>query len=588
MIKSENTLILNENSRRTVKLPSSVRHVLPAGYVISKILVPPVSMRTPYDMEWPSALHKNYLQILQAIRSYLKNSEAYPFEGTKRHYKASKERGIGEDVEYVNDVSLKYQRIVGSSKCEGIIGMLGSKNGIFRQIMQGKRVDNCARAVIGPDPCIDIDEVAVPRVIAEKITVEVKVSGDNVCQIRHLAQNGQLWWREDCLAHPRHVVEGMRFRRALTDGDYVLFNRQPSLTRSSLLCFRVRIRNDDFNTFGMNPQAVGPFNADFDGDEMNIFFGVFREETREELENLCHISNNVIIDGRVELIPVQDVITGCYMMSLEDAPVSKAVADQCEMHYNRDFFNYISINSRSWADITENESYEEQVTTYSLLRACIPDYIDGERITKKYLLNVIKKDKKPLEFLQRLQTIVLIWLSEEGLSVPLSSLVIQEIASNKRTRGGNPFAHLTARSGQDNVIKFQQQCRDIVKTELKSEHVMYMIESGAKGDIVHLQHMAVSLGQQIVLGKPGVFCHNSYVTGLTPDEFFGHQMAAREGVVRTGVSTAESGYLNRKSCKVMADVRVQQALRVQGEPSTERIVIGDPYIISTFNTSVYK
>ena len=87
--------------------------------------------------------------------------------------------------------------------------------------------------------------------------------------------------------------------------------------------------------------------------------------------------------------------------------------------------------------------------------------------------------------------------------------------------------------------------------------LMSMINSGAKGSAVHASHMALSLGQQYIGGKEGIFCERPYSRGLTPKEFFGHQMAAREGVVSTGVSTANTGYLNRRACKIMADLKVQ-------------------------------
>lgn len=84
-----------------------------------------------------------------------------------------------------------------------------------------------------------------------------------------------------------------------------------------------------------------------------------------------------------------------------------------------------------------------------------------------------------------------------------------------------------------------------------------MIESGAKGSEVHASHMAVAIGQQYIGGKEGVFCERPYSKGLTQREFFGHQMAAREGVVSTGVGTASTGYLNRRACKIIADLKLQ-------------------------------
>ena len=84
--------------------------------------------------------------------------------------------------------------------------------------------------------------------------------------------------------------------------------------------------------------------------------------------------------------------------------------------------------------------------------------------------------------------------------------------------------------------------------------------------------MAVAIGQQYIAGREGMFCHDSYSKGLNPEEFFGHQMAAREGVVSTGVSTADTGYINRRACKIMADLKLQY-----------NNVVADDLMISSFN-----
>ena len=52
------------------------------------------------------------------------------------------------------------------------------------------------------------------------------------------------------------------------DGDYVLFNRQPSLHKMSMMAHRVKVMKG--NTFRLNVSVTPPYNADFDGDEMNM------------------------------------------------------------------------------------------------------------------------------------------------------------------------------------------------------------------------------------------------------------------------------------------------------------------------------
>jgi DNA-directed RNA polymerase beta' subunit len=125
---------------------------------------------------------------------------------------------------------------------------------------------------------------------------------------------------------------------------------------------------------------------------------------------------------------------------------------------------------------------------------------------------------------------------------------------------------------KESTDAYRERCITKIQKELTGTGLMDMIESGAKGSVTHAAHMAVAIGQQYIAGKKGIFCNDSYSKGLRPDEFFGHQMAAREGVVSTGVSTADTGYLNRKACKIMADLKLQY-----------NGTVADNVMISSFN-----
>ena len=495
----------DKESQRVYIYPEDVANILPRGYVISCVLVPPVHLRTPNDVEWSSDIQKLYEQLVQALRRT--NDSA--------------------SIAYI------YAKIVGSTKKEGIMDLISGKDGIFRKIMLGKRLESCARAVITPDPFLKLDEVAVPKVIADSISVSIRVSPLNRIHMKQLASEEKLWWHKSkTVVHPRHVINGMRFFRALTDGDLVLFNRQPSLSRSSLLCFKTRIRADDRNlTFGMNPQVVSPFNADFDGDEMNLFVN---QSNDAEMLDLCHVSQNVRIDGQTAIVPVQDVITGCYMMSLHDDPISDMLWQECIMDIG---------------DINQHR------TTHGLLRACIPSY-KGDLLTKQVLTKIVGDvgGQEALDMIYGLQAVVERWLMEEGLSVSLRHMMIAPEPA----------------SDVDPDI-FRERCYGRIDADMGHTQLLSMIRSGAKGSMMHASHISVALGQQYVNGREGVFCQNSYCTGLTPREFFGHQMAGREGVVSTGVLTSFTGYLNRKTSKIIADLKEQY-----------NGTVGDDYYISSF------
>jgi DNA-directed RNA polymerase II subunit RPB1 len=159
---------------------------------------------------------------------------------------------------------------------------LKSKDGRIRGNLMGKRVDFSARSVITPDPNISMDELGVPIKIAMNLTFPEVVNKYNKDKLYQLIKNGPdvypgakfvrkgNWTkglknmpnREDLILDEGDIVD-----RHMIDGDSVLFNRQPSLHKYSMLCHRVRVM--PFNTFRLNVVVCSGYNADFDGDEMN-------------------------------------------------------------------------------------------------------------------------------------------------------------------------------------------------------------------------------------------------------------------------------------------------------------------------------
>lgn len=164
---------------------------------------------------------------------------------------------------------------------------LKGKEGRFRSNLSGKRVNFSARTVISPDPNISINEVGVPEMIAKEVTVPAYVNDWNMDEMRTYIENGPN-------VHPgaNYVIrtDGRKIRvydetkdmileklepgyiieRHLKDGDMVLFNRQPSLHRMSMMAHEVRVL--PYKTFRLNLCVCPPYNADFDGDEMNMRF----------------------------------------------------------------------------------------------------------------------------------------------------------------------------------------------------------------------------------------------------------------------------------------------------------------------------
>ncbi|KAK4989025.1 DNA-directed RNA polymerase III subunit C1 (rpo31) [Elasticomyces elasticus] len=212
---------------------------------------------------------------------------------------------------------------------------LKGKQGRFRGNLSGKRVDFSARTVISPDPNLSIDEVAVPKRIAMNMTYPEKVSVYNVEKLQGRVKNGKLIWpgantvikadgRKFMLQFMKNLGSvasqlrvGDTVERHLEDGDIVLFNRQPSLHKLSILSHKAKIR--PWRTFRLNECVCNPYNADFDGDEMNLHVPQ-TEEARAEAIELMGVKNNLATpkNGTPLIAAIQDFITCAYLSSSKD------------------------------------------------------------------------------------------------------------------------------------------------------------------------------------------------------------------------------------------------------------------------------
>ncbi|CAK0878373.1 unnamed protein product [Prorocentrum cordatum] len=176
---------------------------------------------------------------------------------------------------------------------------LKSKEGRLRGTLMGKRVDYCARSVIGGDPNLNTEQVGVPRSIALNLTFPERVTPHNMEKMKKLVKNGPTTWpgaryvvRDDGsrvdlrFVSDLSLVElrlGWRVERHMLDGDYVIFNRQPSLHKMSMMGHRAKVM--PFSTLRFNLSVTPPYNADFDGDEMNLHLAQ-SHETRSEIKHL--------------------------------------------------------------------------------------------------------------------------------------------------------------------------------------------------------------------------------------------------------------------------------------------------------------
>lgn len=218
----------------------------------------------------------------------------------------------------------------------GFCQRLKGKQGRFRGNLSGKRVDFSGRTVISPDPNLRIDEVAVPELVAKVLTYPEMVTRYNRKKLQKLVVNGPdaypganyVQKKDEELKRnlrygdrqklSKNLNVGDVVERHIEDGDIVLFNRQPSLHRLSILSHFAKIR--PWRTFRLNECVCTPYNADFDGDEMNLHVPQ-TEEARAEAMNLMGVKNNLLTpkSGEPIIAATQDFITGSYLISKKDS-----------------------------------------------------------------------------------------------------------------------------------------------------------------------------------------------------------------------------------------------------------------------------
>ncbi len=215
---------------------------------------------------------------------------------------------------------------------------LYGKEGRFRFNLSGKRVNFSARTVITPDPMLSINEVGVPIEAARELTVPMHVNELNKETMKEIVKRGRSPVDENGKYIPgvNYVIrsDGRRIRltdenaetvaenldldytveRQLQDGDVVLFNRQPSLHRMSMMAHLVRVMEG--HTFRFNLCVCPPYNADFDGDEMNLHV-LQGEEARAEARIIMLVQENILSPryGGPIIGPIHDHITGAYFLT---------------------------------------------------------------------------------------------------------------------------------------------------------------------------------------------------------------------------------------------------------------------------------
>lgn len=455
---------------------------------------------------------------------------------------------------------------------KSIRARLKSKEGRLRGNLMGKRVDFSARTVITGDPNLSLDEVGVPRSIARTLTFPETVNQYNIGKLQQLVRNGpnthpgaKYVIRDDGmridLRHTKAGVSlqnGWKVERHIVDGDFIIFNRQPSLHKESMMGHRVKVM--PYSTFRLNLSVTSPYNADFDGDEMNLHVPQ-SHETRAEVMQLCAVPKNIVSpqkNGPLMGI-VQDTMAGIYMLTRRDVMLNYETVMNILMWVpgwdgvvpppaifkpSPRWTGKQMISMALPAGLNLSRSDEEKPNPHiPLLEQKGLLVQNGELVLGRFVKKIVgasqggvvhyifndRGEEGPnaaVTFFNAAQRIVCYWLLHNGFSVGIGDTVpdpemaekieeavqvqkrdLEELVKNVENNELETLPGMTVRETFESKAKtFLDHARnnagDIAFDGMKyCNNVGTMVHSGSKGSTTNVSQMTAAVGQQSLEGK---------------------------------------------------------------------------------------
>lgn len=427
------------------------------------------------------------------------------------------------------------------------------KGGRIRSNIMGKRVDFSARSVVSPDPSLSIDQLGVPFAICKKITFPETANYYNFKKLEKLIINGPDTYpganfiikkkkngdefRMD-LRYVRDTIElkyGDIVERHLLADDYVLFNRQPSLHKMSMMGHKVKPITG--KSFRINPTVCNPYNADFDGDEMNMF-PPQNMQSMIEIANIACVPEQIISPQSNSPIIgcIMDVVLGAMKMTL----LNQYIDEHTLPHLLVKIPNFNGI-------IPECDKIEDGIKYWEgrkLMSMLLPNInyfkknddcedvsiVNGELVSGVFgkstvgassggLVHMITNDLCEMEtktFLDSLQQTVNSWLKYEGFSIGYGDTLsseettssIQSVISKSKADVNNFISmmyekkvKITQDDFEKKIFNILNKSRDdagsiVTKNVDKTNALYMMVSSGSKGNNINLSQIAAIVGQQ--------------------------------------------------------------------------------------------
>ncbi len=481
---------------------------------------------------------------------------------------------------------------------------LSGKDGRVRGNLMGKRVDFSARTVITADPNLSIDEVGVPINIAYDLTFPETVNDFNKDEMLELVKRGPHSYPGAKFVVKNGVKIDLRYgkinelkngwvvERHIRDGDYIMFNRQPSLHKMSIMGHRVRVLNG--LTFRLNLACTSPYNADFDGDEMNL-------HVPQSLTAVAEVKYLMTVDklivspqsNKPVIGIIQDSLLSSCKMTRRNSFVSKKVLlnimtiigytdsiptpaiihKGVEMWTGKQVLSMIIPHGVFFNNIRDPMNKHDSgvlIRGGKILSGSFDKSVIGK--SNGGLIHVLFNDfgtEVTKNFLNQIQKISNYWIKHHGFTIGIGDAMpnkdtIQKVSdildkmknkieyeiSNNNNEYIEEVINNELNAAVDEAGKKAEESLNFDSNNFKAT-----VSSGSKGSSINISQILAAVGQQNVDGKrigngfkgrtlPNFkrndinqeakgFVKNSYITGLNPLEFFFHAMAGREGLIDT-------------------------------------------------------
>jgi DNA-directed RNA polymerase beta' subunit len=626
--KNCSNIFRNISDEHCAYLGFNIKFQRPEDYIIENFPIAPITIRPTARLDFMSASTMEHGLTLKIVDIITKANQIR---------QQMEKNASSIDTPYTSDLKTLLQYHVatyfdnktatlpktefktGNRVIKSISDGIKGKTGRVRSNLMGKRVEFSARTVITPDPYININQLGIPKRIATELTIPEEVTPQNINYLsglvkngrdiypganfvlRNINQNGKNNIQKIDLKYRKSSIKlniGDIVERHCIDGDYVLFNRQPTLHKPSMMGHSIKVLdNDNLNTFRMNISVCGPYGADFDGDEMNIFLPQ-SIQARNEIKRLADVKYQII--GVKESKPIigctQDTLSGAFVLSNSE-----------NILYGREICNLLcntSIINKNTIKIDMNKKYNGK----DIFSYIIPDgvniikksdnnisfqiengkFIKGNldksslSLSKNSIIHIIWDKYGPdrtSKFIDDAQKLVLNYTLTYGTTIGFKDVVtsktfneqIAQIINNKILESKyniTQYENDTIQLPLDMIeLLLSKELNALSSTieqslskELKSDNFLNIAaKSGAKGNISSIKQMIACIGQTSVEGvrikkkienraliyfhsdddtpEARGFIKSSFLSGLKGFEFFYNAMAAREGLMDTALKS---------------------------------------------------